>query len=214
MKLACAAVIATLVIPISFLIMGTGMNITGTSGNLMSLGALDFGLIVDGSIIIIENCLRRLAERQHHEGRLLSLSERLHEVFEASREMVKPTIYGQAIIFLVFVPLLTFTGVEGKTFSPMAITVLLALAGAALVLEQLRIGGQSARHFGSYQGLHAYSAAANREIDRAKWQAHAWGGRQLYALRLQWQAAGGIGRYAQLRWLACAAGLDGRDLRV
>ncbi|MDZ4365938.1 MAG: CusA/CzcA family heavy metal efflux RND transporter, partial [Afipia sp.] len=125
-----AAVIATLVIPISFLIMGTGMNITGTSGNLMSLGALDFGLIVDGSIIIIENCLRRLAERQHHEGRLLSLSERLHEVFEASREMVKPTIYGQAIIFLVFVPLLTFTGVEGKTFSPMAITVLLALAGA------------------------------------------------------------------------------------
>ena len=66
-----AAIIATLVIPISFLIMGTGMNLTRTSGNLMSLGALDFGLIVDGSIIIIENCLRRLAERQHHEGRLL-----------------------------------------------------------------------------------------------------------------------------------------------
>ena len=125
-----AAVIATLVIPISFLVMGTGMNITGTSGNLMSLGALDFGLIVDGSIIIIENCLRRLAERQHHEGRVLTLNERLHEVFEASREMVKPTIYGQAIIFLVFVPLLTFTGVEGKTFSPMAITVMLALGGA------------------------------------------------------------------------------------
>lgn len=125
-----AAIIATLVIPISFLIMGTGMNLTGTSGNLMSLGALDFGLIVDGSIIIIENCLRRLAERQHHEGRVLTLNERLHEVFEASREMVKPTLYGQAIIFLVFVPLLTFTGVEGKTFSPMAITVMLALAGA------------------------------------------------------------------------------------
>ena len=125
-----AAVIATLVIPISFLVMGTGMNITGTSGNLMSLGALDFGLIVDGSIIIIENCLRRLAERQHHEGRILTLNERLHEVFEAAREMVKPTIYGQAIIFLVFVPLLTFTGVEGKTFSPMAITVMLALGGA------------------------------------------------------------------------------------
>ena len=74
-----AAIIATLVIPISFLIMGTGMNLTRTSGNLMSLGALDFGLIVDGSIIIIENCLRRLAERQHHEGRLLSVSERLHD---------------------------------------------------------------------------------------------------------------------------------------
>lgn len=125
-----AAIIATLVIPISFLIMGTGMNITGTSGNLMSLGALDFGLIVDGSIIIIENCLRRLSERQHEKGGLLLLNERLHEVFEASREMVKPTLYGQAIIFLVFVPLLTFTGVEGKTFSPMAITVMLALLGA------------------------------------------------------------------------------------
>jgi cobalt-zinc-cadmium resistance protein CzcA len=125
-----AAVIATLVIPISFLVMGTGMNLTGTSGNLMSLGALDFGLIVDGSIIIIENCLQRLAHRQHQLGRVLNLNERLHEVFEASREMVKPTLYGQAIIFLVFVPLLTFTGVEGKTFSPMAITVMLALAGA------------------------------------------------------------------------------------
>ncbi|MBY8825689.1 efflux RND transporter permease subunit [Sphingomonas colocasiae] len=125
-----AAIIATLVIPLSFLFMGTGMNMLGVSGNLMSLGALDFGLIVDGSIIIIENCLRRLAERQHHEGRLLTLPERLHEVFEASREMVRPTLFGQAIIFLVFVPLLTFTGVEGKTFSPMAITVLLALAGA------------------------------------------------------------------------------------
>ena len=125
-----AAMIAALVIPVSFLVMGTGMNLTGTSGNLMSLGALDFGLIVDGSIIIIENCLQRLAHRQHEEGRVLSLNERLHEVFEASREMIRPTLYGQAIIFLVFVPLLTFTGVEGKTFSPMAITVLLALAGA------------------------------------------------------------------------------------
>ncbi len=125
-----AAMIAALVIPISFLVMGVGMNLTGTSGNLMSLGALDFGLIVDGSIIIIENCLLRLAHRQQHEGRVLKLDERLHEVFEASREMVRPTLFGQAIIFLVFIPLLTFTGVEGKTFSPMAITVLLALAGA------------------------------------------------------------------------------------
>ncbi|MBO9517480.1 MAG: CusA/CzcA family heavy metal efflux RND transporter [Porphyrobacter sp.] len=127
-----AAVIAALVIPISFLIMGTGMNLTGTSGNLMSLGALDFGLIVDGSIIIIENCLQRLAHRQQKEGRILSRDERLHEVFEASKEMIRPTLFGQAIIFLVFIPLLTFTGVEGKTFSPMAITVLLALAGAFL----------------------------------------------------------------------------------
>jgi heavy metal efflux system protein len=128
-----AAIIATLVIPLSFLMMAMGMNATGTSGNLMSLGALDFGLIVDGSIIIIENCLRRLAERQHHEGRLLSLSERLHEVFVAAKEMVRPTLYGQAIIFLVFAPLLSFNGVEGKMFSPMATTVLLALGGAFIL---------------------------------------------------------------------------------
>ncbi len=128
-----AAIIAALVIPFSFLMMAIGMNWYGVSGNLMSLGALDFGLIVDGSIIIIENCLRRLAERQHHEGRILSLPERLHEVFEASKEMVRPTIYGQAIILLVFAPLLTFTGVEGKMFTPMAITVILALIGAFIL---------------------------------------------------------------------------------
>ena len=128
-----AAIIAALVIPLSFLMMAIGMNRYGVSGNLMSLGALDFGLIVDGSIIIIENCLRRLAERQHHEGRLLNLSERLHEVFEASKEMVRPTIYGQAIILLVFVPLLMFSGVEGKMFTPMAITVMLALIGAFIL---------------------------------------------------------------------------------
>jgi len=128
-----AAIIATLVIPLSFLMMAIGMNRFGVSGNLMSLGALDFGLIVDGSIIIIENCLRRLAERQHREGRLLALSERLHEVFEASKEMIRPTIYGQAIILLVFAPLLMFSGVEGKMFSPMAITVMLALVGAFIL---------------------------------------------------------------------------------
>ena len=128
-----AAIIAALVIPLSFLMMAIGMNRYGVSGNLMSLGALDFGLIVDGSIIIIENCLRRLAERQHQEGRVLQLPERLHEVFEAAKEMVRPTIFGQAIIFLVFAPLLMFSGVEGKMFTPMAITVILALAGAFIL---------------------------------------------------------------------------------
>jgi len=128
-----AAIIAALVIPLSFLTMAIGMNRFGVSGNLMSLGALDFGLIVDGSIIIIENCLRRLAERQHGEGRLLTLPERLHEVYDASREMVRPAIYGQAIILLVFAPLLTFSGVEGKMFTPMAITVMLALVGAFIL---------------------------------------------------------------------------------
>ena len=129
-----AAVIAVLIIPISFLMTGIGMNTLGVSGNLMSLGALDFGLIVDGAVIIIENCLRRLSERQHREGRLLDLRERLEETMLASQEMIRPTVYGQGIIFLVFAPLLTFSGVEGKTFAPMAITLMLALA-AAFVLS-------------------------------------------------------------------------------
>ncbi|MBB3891471.1 cobalt-zinc-cadmium resistance protein CzcA [Phenylobacterium haematophilum] len=129
-----AALIAVLIIPLSFLMMAIGMNKLNVPGNLMSLGALDFGLIVDGTVIIIENCLLRLAERQHREGRLLLLPERLETVLHASQEMIRPTVYGQAIIFLVFAPLLTFTGVEGKTFSPMAITIMLAL-GAAFILS-------------------------------------------------------------------------------
>ncbi|RIV86340.1 CusA/CzcA family heavy metal efflux RND transporter [Aurantiacibacter xanthus] len=125
-----AAIIAALVIPISMLMAAIGMNRLGVSGNLMSLGALDFGLIVDGAVIIVENSVARLAARQHSEGRLLTLGERLTEARLAAQEMIKPTVYGQAIILLVYAPLLTFTGVEGKTFSPMAITVMLALASA------------------------------------------------------------------------------------
>lgn len=129
-----AAIITTLVIPFSMLMTAIGMNNLGVSGNLMSLGALDFGLIVDGSVIIVEACLARLAARQHAEGRMLTLSERLEETMAASREMIRPTVFGQAIIFLVFAPLLTFSGVEGKMFSPMAITLMLAL-GAAFILS-------------------------------------------------------------------------------
>ncbi len=125
-----AAIIAVLVIPFSFLMMATGMNIFGVPGNLMSLGALDFGLIVDGAVIIIENCLAKLAHRQEREGRALSIRERLEETMHASQEMIRPTVFGQAIILLAFAPLLTFTGVEGKTFSPMAITIMLALIAA------------------------------------------------------------------------------------
>ena len=128
-----AALIAVLVIPFSFLMMAVGMNGLKVPGNLMSLGALDFGLIVDGTVIIIENCLLRLATRQHQQDRLLTLRERLETVLLASKEMIRPTVYGQAIIFLVFAPLLTFTGVEGKTFSPMAITIMLALASAFIL---------------------------------------------------------------------------------
>lgn len=125
-----AALIATLVIPLSLLMSAGGMNALGVSGNLMSLGALDFGLIIDGAVIIVENALRRLAHRQQREGRLLELDERLEEVIASSREMLRPTIYGQGVIFLVFLPCLTFQGVEGKMFSPMVITLMLALASA------------------------------------------------------------------------------------
>ena len=125
-----AALITAAVIPITMLMTASGMNGLGVSGNLMSLGALDFGLIVDGAVIIVENALRRLAERQEHEGRLLTLDERMEETTLAAQEMVRPTVYGQLIIFLVFVPLLTFQGVEGKTFSPMATTLMVALASA------------------------------------------------------------------------------------
>jgi len=129
-----AALITAIVIPISMLMTAIGMVRGGISGNLMSLGALDFGLIVDGSIIITENCLKKLAERQHHVGRALNLSERLHETMQAAKEMIQPTVFGQAIIIMVYIPMLTFTGIEGKMFEPMAITVILALA-AALVLS-------------------------------------------------------------------------------
>ncbi|WP_199555776.1 efflux RND transporter permease subunit [Sandaracinobacteroides hominis] len=129
-----AAIITALVIPLSMLLAATGMVKGGISGNLMSLGALDFGLIVDGAVIIVENCLRRLAEQQHRLGRLLTQPERLSEVKEATVEMVRPSVFGQAIIILVYLPLLAFEGVEGKMFQPMAITVMLALA-AAFVLS-------------------------------------------------------------------------------
>lgn len=128
-----AALITTLVIPLAMLMTGIGMTRLGVSANLMSLGALDFGLIVDGAVIVVENCLRRLAERQHALARPLELDERLEEVAAASREMIQPTLYGQAIILLVYAPLLTFQGVEGKMFTPMAVTVMLALASALIL---------------------------------------------------------------------------------
>jgi len=129
-----AALITALVIPLSMLMTAIGMWQGRISANLMSLGALDFGLIVDGAVIITENSLRHLAEKQRELGRLLTREERLATVRTSTVEMVKPSLYGQAIILLVYVPLLTFTGVEGKMFEPMALTVILALA-AAFVLS-------------------------------------------------------------------------------
>ncbi len=125
-----AAVVTALVIPITMLITAMGMLEGKLSANLMSLGALDFGLIVDGAIIIVENCLRHLAEIRHELGRDLTLEERLETVTASAREVIQPTVYGQAVIILVYVPLIGFSGVEGKTFLPMALTVIIALASA------------------------------------------------------------------------------------
>jgi len=125
-----AALIAVLVIPLSLLMSAIGMNAAKVTGNLMSLGALDFGLIIDGAVVVVENTLRRIAERQHHEGRPLTQEERSAEVIESSQEMLRPSVYGQMVIFLVFIPCLTFQGVEGKMFAPMVITLMLALASA------------------------------------------------------------------------------------
>jgi len=125
-----AAIVTALVIPVAMLMTMTGMVQGRISANLMSLGALDFGLIVDGAVIITENALRHLAERQGELGRKLDLEERLVTVRASAEEMIKPSLYGQAIIILVYVPLLTFTGVEGKMFEPMALTVIIALVSA------------------------------------------------------------------------------------
>ena len=128
-----AAIITAMVIPVTMLLTTFGMVRGGISANLMSLGALDFGLIVDGAVIITENSLRHLSERQHEKGRLLTVAERLQTVADSAKEMIRPSLYGQAIIILVYAPLLTFTGVEGKMFIPMALTVIIALVCAFIL---------------------------------------------------------------------------------
>lgn len=129
-----AALLTACVIPLSMLLTITGMVSAKISGNLMSLGALDFGIIVDGAVIIVENCIRRLAEEQHRHGRLLTKAERFEIVFSATREVRKASIFGELIIMVVYLPILTLTGIEGKMFFPMAFTVLAAL-GAAMILS-------------------------------------------------------------------------------
>ncbi len=129
-----AALITATAIPVSMLLTAIGMDRAGLSANLMSLGAIDFGLIVDGAVIIVENCLRRLGERQRELGRALTASERLAVTGAACREVRAATAFGEAIIILVYVPILALTGIEGKMFHPMALTVIFALT-AAFVLS-------------------------------------------------------------------------------
>ncbi|MDT7526855.1 CusA/CzcA family heavy metal efflux RND transporter [Pseudidiomarina sp. GXY010] len=127
-----AALITALVIPLSMLFAITGMAANRVSGNLMSLGAIDFGIIVDGAVIVVENALRRLGSAQQRLGRLLTTKERLQEVFESTREVFNPAVFGVLIIMLVYLPIFALSGVEGKMFHPMAFTVVFALLGALI----------------------------------------------------------------------------------
>jgi len=128
-----AAFVTACVIPLAMLFTITGMVETRISANLMSLGAIDFGIIIDGAVIVVENCLRVLGQEQHRRGRLLTRAERFSAILGASREVIRPSLFGTLIIGVVYLPILTLTGVEGKMFTPMAITVLLALSGAAIL---------------------------------------------------------------------------------
>ncbi|HYQ01361.1 MAG TPA: CusA/CzcA family heavy metal efflux RND transporter [Polyangiaceae bacterium] len=125
-----AGLVVALVIPLSMLIAVIAMNTLGLSGNLMSLGAVDFGLLVDGAVIVVENAVRRLGERRQALGRSLTRDERVSTVQEATLEVRRASVFGEAIIAIVYLPILALTGIEGKLFRPMATTVLLALAGA------------------------------------------------------------------------------------
>src|SRR6266498_4791178 len=124
-----AALIVASAIPLSFLFALTGMTRFGISGNLMSLGAVDFGLIIDGAVVIVENVVRQLGQRQQQLGRALTVEERAHTVLSASQQVGTPMFFGVVIITVVYIPILALTGIEGKMFHPMALTVMLALAG-------------------------------------------------------------------------------------
>ena len=128
-----AAFVTALVIPLSMLFTITGMVENKVSANLMSLGAIDFGIIIDGAVIIVENCLRLLAHEQQKRGRLLTTEERFSTILAGAREVIKPSLFGTLIIAIVYLPVLTLTGTEGKMFTPMALTVLMALLGAAIL---------------------------------------------------------------------------------
>ncbi|WP_426216464.1 CusA/CzcA family heavy metal efflux RND transporter [Pseudomonas sp. DWRC2-2] len=128
-----AALITAMVIPLAMLFTFTGMFTNKVSANLMSLGALDFGIIVDGAVVIVENAIRRLAHAQQRHGRLLTRNERLHEVFAAAKEARRALIFGQLIIMVVYLPIFALTGVAGKMFHPMAFTVVIALLGAMIL---------------------------------------------------------------------------------
>jgi cobalt-zinc-cadmium resistance protein CzcA len=177
-----AALITAAVIPLAMLLTISGMVRYGISGNLMSLGALDFGLIVDGAVIIVENCLRRFGEAQHRLGRLLTRDERLALTATATSEVIKPSLFGVLIITIVYIPIFTLSGIEGKMFHPMAFTVVFALTAAMLLsltfvpaAVALSLGGRVQEH----------DSAVVRVARR--WYAPALA----FALRARWVVVGG-----------------------
>ncbi len=186
------AFIAMLAIPLSMLFAAIGMKYQGISGNLMSLGAIDFGIIVDSAVIIVENCLRLLGERQRSLGRLLTQKERLHEVFLATRQMVQPAVFGQAIIITVYVPIVLLTGIEGKMFTPMGATVIFALIGAFILsltfipaMVALLVRGKVAEHENAVMRVatHAYAPVIGLAI---RWRWPVVGGAALLLAASAW----------------------------
>lgn len=188
-----AALIVTLAIPLSFLFMLTGMVQAGLSANLMSLGAIDFGLIVDGAIVMVENILRHLGERQRALGRTLTREERLTEVRVSAREVANPMFFGVLIIGLVYLPILALSGIEGKMFAPMAISVVLALFGAlvlALTLMPALCTWWLGRHIEEKDGW------------LVRWAKAVYTPLLSLALRWRWATVA-----LSLTWFGCAAGL-------
>ena len=177
-----AAQIVALTIPLSMLFAVTGMVQNQISANLMSLGAIDFGIIVDGAVVMVENFMRRLGQRQHELGRPLSRAERFQLVEEAAREVARPVIFGVGIIMIVYLPVVTLSDVEGKMFRPMALVVLLALAGALLLtftavpaLAALLLGGR----------------VAEKEVFLVRWAKLLYGPVVRWAIRARWAVVAG-----------------------
>ncbi|UKE73328.1 efflux RND transporter permease subunit [Xanthomonas graminis] len=173
-----AALITAAVIPLAMLFTLTGMVRGGVSGNLMSLGALDFGLIVDGAVIIVENCLSRFGQAQQRLGRVLSAAERFELTAQATAEVIRPSLFGVGIIAAVYLPVFALTGIEGKMFHPMAITVVLALTGAMLLSLSfvpaaiaLTLGGKVAEHENRAMrwARQAYAPLLDGALRHARW---------------------------------------------
>ena len=195
-----AALITAAVIPLAMLATITGMVRTGVSANLMSLGALDFGLIVDGAVIIVENCIRRLSEAQRGVGGRLPLKERLQLVYEATTEVIRPALFGVAIITVVYIPIFSLTGVEGKMFHPMAATVVMALLAAMVFSLTIVPAAVAVFMNGKVEEKENRAIRVTKSLYRPALEA---------ALRFRWLVLGGASTLlAVCLWLATTLGTE------